>query len=98
MVRHVVEDEVEAVPVTGEVFTCVIDDMVSADRADHLYVPRAAHAGHLGAERFADLHGGCTDAARSTIDQDLLASRDLPPVATQLERGGCTLAAARAFI
>src|SRR6266567_1825919 len=89
MVRHVVEDEVEAVPVSGEVFTCVIDDTVSADRAGHLYIPRATHAGHLGAERFGDLHGECTDAAGGTIDQDLLSWLDLALVAKQLESGGC---------
>src|SRR5205085_9009012 len=88
MVRHVVEDEVEAVPVSGEVFTCVIDDMVSADRADHLYVPRATHAGHLAAERFADLHGECTDAPRATVDQDLLPWLALALVAKNMDCGG----------
>src|SRR5438445_6978566 len=63
--------------------------MVSADRADHLHVPRATRAGHLGAERFGDLHGECTDAARGTVDQDLLTWLDLALVAKQLESGGC---------
>src|SRR5437660_10069747 len=98
MVRHVVEDEVEAVPVSGEVFTCVIDDMVSADRPAHLHVPRAAHAGHFGAKRFGDLHGERTDAARGTVDQDLLTWLDLALVAKQLESSGCRYADGRGLL
>src|SRR2546421_2930796 len=49
MVPDVVEDEVVALPTLGEVLTRVIDDMVSADGADHVHVPRAAYACHFGA-------------------------------------------------
>src|SRR5438552_13626235 len=98
MVRHVVEDEVEAVPVSGEVSTEVYDDVVSADRADHLYVPRAAHAGHFGAKRFGDLHRECTVATRGSIDQDLLTWLDLALVAKQLESGRCRHADGRGLL
>src|SRR6266511_941996 len=47
-----VEDQVIPLPASGEVLFCVADDVVSADGADRVHLRRAAHAGHLGAERF----------------------------------------------
>jgi hypothetical protein len=46
--------------------------MVCADRSDHVHIPRAAHTGHVRAERFGDLHGERTHASRRTVDQDYL--------------------------
>src|ERR1700674_1456680 len=89
MVRHVVEDEVVALPASGEVLGCVVDDMVSADGPDHLLILCAAHAGHLSAERFGDLHGESPDAAGSAVDQDLLAWLDVALIAKKLEGGRC---------
>src|SRR2546425_12014074 len=89
MVRHVVEDEVVAVPVLGEVLTRVIDDVVGADRAHHLHVLRAAYAGHLGAERFGDLDGERPDASGRAVDQYLLTWLYLSLLAKKLECGGC---------
>ena len=50
----------------------VVDDMVGAERADQVHLRGAAHAGHLGAERFGDLHGEQPHAARRPDDQDPL--------------------------
>src|SRR5439155_23232493 len=88
MVPHVVEDEVVAFLPQGEVLPGVVDDMVSADRSDHVHVPRAAHACHLGTERFCDLHRERSEASRRTVDQDLLTWLDLRLVPTQLTAGG----------
>src|SRR5579872_967048 len=98
MVRHVVEDEVVAPPVSGEVLARVVDDMVSADRADHLRVLRAADSGHLGAESLGDLYGERTDATGRAVDQDLLAGLDLALIAKQLESRRCRHADGRGLL
>src|SRR5437899_8243019 len=88
MVPHVVEDEVVAFLPLGEVLPGVVDDMVSADRSNHVHVPRTAHPGHLRAERLRDLHRERSEASGGTVDQDLLTWLDLPLIAKQLEGGG----------
>ena len=85
VVRHVVEDEVVLLAALGEVFLRVVDDVVRADRADQLHVPRADDRGHLGAEGLGDLDREGADAARGAVDQDLLARVDLAVVAHGLE-------------
>jgi hypothetical protein len=70
------EDEIEALATLGEVLLGVVDDVVCAERSDHVHVPRAAHAGHLGAERLGDLHGERPYAARRADDQDLVPRLD----------------------
>ena len=44
------QDQVVAPAAVGEVRAGVVDDVIGADRADHVHVPRAAYAGHLCAE------------------------------------------------
>src|ERR1700674_3824052 len=89
MVPHVVEDEVVPLPTLGEILLGVVDDVVSADRADHVHVPRAAHAGDFGAERFGNLHGEAAEASGRSVDQDFVTWLDLALIAKQLEGGGC---------
>src|SRR2546428_13072417 len=98
MVRHVVEDEVVAVPVSGEVLTRVIDDVVGADRAHHLHVLRAAYAGHLGAERFGDLDGERPDASGRVFDQYLATWDDHSLLAKDLVRLGCGATVGRGLL
>jgi len=52
-----VHDAVVAHAAVGEVLTGVFDDMVGAERADHLDVADAAHRGELGTGGFGELHG-----------------------------------------
>ena len=52
-----VDDAVVAHAAVGEVLTGVFDDMVGAERADHLDVADAAHRGELGTGGFGELHG-----------------------------------------
>src|SRR5450759_2214288 len=89
MVRHVVEDKVVTLPTLGEVLLGVVDDVVSANGADHVDVLRAAHAGYFGAECFGDLNGERPEASRRSVDQDLMTWLDLPLIAKQLESCGC---------
>jgi len=89
MVRHVIEDKVVTLPTLGKVLLGIIDDLVCADRSDHVHVPRAADAGHVRAERLGDLHGERPHASRRTVDQDLLPWLDLALIANSLEGGEC---------
>ena len=62
-ISNVVEHEVVA-PLGGrEILARVIDHPVCAERSDHLLVPPAADAGHLGSEGRGDLDRKRTDAA-----------------------------------
>src|SRR5919204_641452 len=85
MVPYVVEDEVVPLALLREVLAGVVDDVVGADRADQVHVPRAAHAGHVRSERLRKLHREGTDAARRTVDQDLLPGSHLALVAKRLQ-------------
>jgi hypothetical protein len=81
------EHEVVALPALDEVLLAVGDDVVCAERSDHVHVPRAAHAGHLSAEGPRDLHGEGPDASRRTDDQDLVPGLDASVVAQTLQGG-----------
>ena len=60
----------------GEVLAGVIDDMRSADRAQHLELGGAVHSGHLGSIVPGELDGDGSDAAPGTIHQYLLSAAD----------------------
>src|ERR687893_3008252 len=81
------EDEIVVLPTSGEVLLGVVDDVVCAERSDQLYVPRAAHAGHLSVEGLGDLHGEGPHASRRPDDQDLVPWLDPSVVAQTLQ--GC---------
>ena len=59
-----------------EVLPGVVDNLVGADRPDHLEIARAADAGELGAERTGDLHGEGADAAGCAVYQHPLPGPD----------------------
>src|SRR3712207_6117538 len=87
MVRHVIEDEIVPMFALGKVLPRVVNDMVRADRPDHVHVSRAAHACYLSSERLGNLHSERSDASRRTIDQDLLPPLNLTSIANGLEGG-----------
>ena len=93
---RVVEHQVVALVAPGEVLPGVVDDVIGAERSHEVDVPRAAHRGHLRAERFRDLHGERPDASRGAVDQDLLPRLKLPLVAKTLERGNAATGTAAA--
>jgi len=79
-----VEDGVVSPGAAREVLLGVVDDGIGADGPDEVDVPGAAHAGHLGTERFGDLDGEGADAAGRTVDQDLLSRLHPSPVPESL--------------
>ena len=66
------QDQVILLPVLGEIFFLVINDMVCPKRAHHLQIPRAAHRRDFRPERFGNLHGKRSHTTRGAIDQNLL--------------------------
>ena len=89
MVPRIVEDEVVSLLAVCEVLLGVVDDVVCADRSDHVRVLPTAHAGHFRSERFGDLYGERSYATRGAIDQHLLPWLYLSFVAESLEGGEC---------
>src|SRR5438876_7833014 len=87
MICRDVNNKVISLPVSGEVFSRVINDVVCADSARHVQIPRAAHAGHFSAERFGKLHRKRTHTTRCAVNQDLLPGPNLPFVAKSLQSG-----------
>src|SRR5947208_12756974 len=83
------KNEVIALPIFGEIFLGVINDMVCTNRAHHVHIPRAAHASDFSAERFGKLHRKRTDTTRRTINQDLLSWLNLSFSAKALKGGDC---------
>ena len=73
-------------PPSRHVFLRVVDDVVGAERARLLDVPRAAHRRHLGAERLRDLDGKRADAAGGAVNEHVLSGLHLPVVAEPLQR------------
>src|ERR1700733_7083914 len=88
MVPDAVENQVVATPSVGEILLGVINDMICADRSNHVDIPCAAHAGHLYAKGLGDLNGERTHASRRTINQDLLPRLNLS-LAKSLQCGEC---------
>ena len=72
----------------GEVVVGVVDDVVGADRADHVRVPRAGDTGDLGTQSLGDLHGEGAHASRRPVDEHLVSRLDMSVVAQELQGGG----------
>src|SRR5262249_43758665 len=82
--RH---DQIIALPLLGEIFLRVIDDMVRAKSACLVHIPRATHGRDLGSERLGDLHGKGSYAPRGTLNQDLLSGSNVSLISQSLQRG-----------
>src|SRR5712692_11346461 len=89
MVPNHVENQVVALRTFGEILFGVINDLICADRSDHVHISRTAHAGHFRSERLGDLHGERTHASRRAVNQDLLPRLNLSRVAKSLQCGDC---------
>ena len=85
-------------PIFGEIFLSVINDMVCPDRAYHVQIPRAAHASHFSPERFGNLHRKRTHTTRRTINQNLLPGLNLSFVAKTLQGDDCRHRYGRCFL
>ena len=68
-------------PIFGEIFLRVINDMVCTNRAHHVHIPGAAHGRDFGPERFGNLHRKRPHTTRRTINQHLLSRLNLSFIA-----------------
>src|ERR1700676_3431210 len=89
MISYGVENQVITLPAPGEILLGVVDDLICADRSNHVHVPCTAYASHICAERPGDLHSERTHASRRAVHQDLLPAPDLSLVAKTLQCGEC---------
>src|SRR5438309_9014077 len=89
MIPNKVEDQIITLIGFSEIFVGVVDHVICADRAYQIEIPRTTYAGHLGAERFSYLHRKGPNAARRSVNQDLLPWLNLSLIAKTLQRRDC---------
>src|SRR5436309_10235454 len=92
------KNEVIPLPIFGEIFLGVINDLVCANRAYHVHIPRAAHASDFSPERFGNLHRKRPHTTRRTINQHLLSWLNASLVAQTLQGGDCRYRYGRCFL
>src|SRR5436309_16015342 len=92
------KNEVIALPIFGEIFLGVINDLVCANRAHHVYIPRAAHGSDASPERFGKLHRKRSHTTTRTINQHLLSELYLSFRAKALQGGDCREMDGRCFL
>src|SRR5437773_5313036 len=82
-----VEDRVVAPAALREVLFRVVDDLIGAERADQLEVPRACDRRHVRSERLRDLHRERSDTPAGAVHEDPLSRLHLRVIAKTLECG-----------
>ena len=85
-VSHKIKNKIVALLTLGlgEIFPCVIDDMIRANQSHHVQFTRAVYARDVGAEHFGQLYGERTATPARTINQNLLSRLNLPFIAKPL--------------
>src|SRR5213078_3914416 len=81
------KNQVIPLPISGEIFLRVINDVVCTNRAHDVHIPRAAYGGDVSPKRFGKLHRKRTDTSRRTIDQHLLPLLNVSFIAKALQGG-----------
>src|SRR2546423_4116318 len=92
------QNQVITLPIFGEIFLHVINDVVCPNRAHHVHIPRAAYAGDFSSKCFGNLHRKRPHTARCTIDQHLLSWLNVSLVAQTLQGGDCRHRDGRGFL
>src|SRR5947209_8068855 len=85
------KNQIISLPILGEIFLCIVNDMVCPNRACHVHVPRAAHGSDFSPERFGNLHGERPHATRRAVNQNPLAWLNLSFIAKTLQGDECRL-------
>src|SRR5258708_32437318 len=80
------QTQIILLPIAGEIFFCIVNDMVCTHRACHVQIPRATHGRDFSPERCGYLHRERTDPTRRTVDQNLLPRLYLSFIAKTLQR------------
>src|SRR3989304_4854094 len=79
------KNKVILLPILGEIFFGVVNDMVCPNRARLVQIPRAAHGCDFSPERFGYLHRKRSHPTRCPIDQNLLPRMNLSFIAQTLQ-------------
>lgn len=74
-------------PILGEIFPSVIDDVVRPNRARRIQIARTAHGSDFGSIGFGDLHCKRAHPTGGPLDQNLLSRLNLPLIAQALQGG-----------
>src|SRR5437588_5965605 len=83
------KNEVIPLPIFGEIFLHVINDLVCTKRAHHIHIPRAAHGRDESSERFGKLHRKRPYPTTRTINQHLVSWLYLSFRTKALQGGDC---------
>src|SRR5450432_296187 len=81
------KNQVVPLPILGEIFNGVINNMIGAKRTDHVHLARAAHGSDFSAERFGNLYRKRAYPTRGAVDQYLLPRLNMSFVAETLQGG-----------
>src|SRR5436305_6254857 len=92
------KNQVITLPILGEIFLRVINDLICPNRARHVHIPRAAHTSHFSPERVGNLHRKRTHTTRRTMNQDLLPWLNLSFIAKSLQGSDCRHRYGRCFL
>jgi len=87
--RTILYGKYEVIPLatSREILIRVVNDVVCADRAHHIQIPRAAYAGDFSPEVLGNLHREGAQAAGRTIDQNRLPLLNLSLITETLQGG-----------
>ena len=85
------KNQVIPLPIAGEIFLRVINDMVCTNRAHSVQIPRAAYGGDFSPKRFGNLHRKRPHTTTRTINQHLLPFLNVSFIAKALQGGDCRL-------
>src|SRR5438132_9592019 len=81
------KNQVIPLPIAGAIFLRVINDMVCANRAHYVHIPRAAYGGDFSPKRFDKLYRKRTHTTTRTINQNLLPLLNVSFIAKALQGG-----------
>src|SRR5258708_36686041 len=66
------KNQVIPLPISGDIFLRVINDLVCTNRAHYVQIPRAAYGGGFSPKRLGKLHRQRTHTTTHTMNQNLL--------------------------
>src|SRR5258708_40179337 len=81
------KNQVIPLPISGEIFLCVIKGLVWTNRAHYVQIPRAAYGGDFSPKRLGKLHRKRTHTTTRTMNQNLLPLLNVSFIAKALQGG-----------
>src|SRR6266566_10023397 len=81
------KNQVIPLPISGEIFVRVINDVVCTNRARDVHIPRAADGGDVSPKCFSKLHRKRTYTTRCPMNQHLLPILNVTFIAKALQGG-----------